>query len=193
VTPRIPPLPPDERDDEVAQLLASMRIGGGELNIFATLARHPELFRRWATFGGTLLLGGTLAPRDRELLILRTAWLCRAEYEWRQHVAIALAAGVTQDEVDRIGTGAAGEAEGGAGAGAAGGWSDDDAALLRAADELHTGSVISDETWDRLAARLDQRQLIEVCMLVGQYHLVAFTVNSLGVEPEPGLPPFPSG
>jgi 4-carboxymuconolactone decarboxylase len=184
-TPRIPPLPPEDRDEEVTQLLASMRLGDGELNIFATLARHPKLFQRWATFGGTLLLAGTLVPRDRELLILRTAWLCRAEYEWRQHVAIALAAGLTQDEIDRIAT-----AEGSTDTD---GWSDDDAALLRAADELHASAVITDETWAQLAARLDERQLIEVCMLAGQYHLVAFTVNSLGVEPEPGLPPFPGG
>jgi alkylhydroperoxidase family enzyme len=53
-----------------------------------------------------------------------------------------------------------------------------------AADELHDHSRISDGTWAELAAGYDEQQLIEVCMLVGNYHLVAFTLNSLGVELE---------
>lgn len=62
-----------------------------------------------------------------------------------------------------------------------------DAALVRAADELHADQVISDETWAELAERYDDRQLIEVPMVVGQYHLVAFTLRSLRIQPEPGV------
>jgi 4-carboxymuconolactone decarboxylase len=182
MAPRIPPLPADERDPRVEEVLAVLRApDGGELNIFTTLARHPKLLRRWAEFGGTLLAGGLLPSRDRELLILRTGWRCRSPYEWGQHVLIGLASGLQQDEIDRIPAGPD-----------APGWSADDAALLRAADELHDEHRISDDTWAVLASRLDERQLIEVCMLVGQYHLVAFTLNSLGVEPEPGLPGMPA-
>jgi alkylhydroperoxidase family enzyme len=65
------------------------------------------------------------------------------------------------------------------------------AALLRAADELHADAYITDPTWKVLAEHLDERQLIEVCMVVGQYHLVAFTLNSLGVELESDAAPFP--
>ena len=180
-TPRIPPLPREGRDPRTEELLAALRRPDGtELNIFATLARHPRLFKRWSAFGGTLLYGGELSPRDRELLILRTAWHCDAHYEWGQHVAIALAAGLAEDEVERVASGPE-----------APGWSDDDATLLRAADELHAASRISDPTWAALAARLDEQQLIEVCMVVGQYHLVAFTLNSLGVEGEGELPSIP--
>ena len=178
--PRVPPLPEDERDPEVAQLLDSLRIDGTELNIFATLARHPQLFRRWLAFGGTLLYSGELPARDRELLILRTGWHCRADYEWGQHVRIARDAGVTDDEIGRVVAGPDAD-----------GWSPADAALLRAADELHRDASITDATWSALAERYDQRQLIELCMLVGQYHLVAFTLNALGVEREPGVDGLP--
>jgi len=156
------------------------RPDGSDLNIFATLAHHPKLFRRWSAFGGTLLYGGRLPERDRELLILRTGYLCGAEYEWGQHVVIARGAGLAEAEIDRVAAGPDAE-----------GWSLTDRALLLAADELHHDSRISDETWAALTASYDVQQLIEVCMVVGQYHLVAFTLNSLGVEPEPGLPPFP--
>ena len=183
MSPRIPPLAAAERTPEVAELLAPMqRPDGSELNIFATLARHPKLLRRWSAFGGTLLYRGRLSARDRELLILRTGYRCRAHYEWAQHVEIGRAAGLDDDEIARVAAGPD-----------APGWSTDDAALLRAADELHDDNRIGDATWAALAGRLDEQQLIEVCMTVGQYHLVAFTLNSLGVEPESDdLPELPA-
>lgn len=182
VPPRIPPLAAEDREPEVADLLAGFRnLEGNELNIFATLGRHPSLLRRWAAFGFELLGRGRLDARDRELLILRTGYLCRAPYEWAQHVEIARAAGLDDAEVERVADGPD-----------AAGWSVEDASLLRAADELHHDSRIGDDTWALLAERFDDQQLIEVCMVVGQYHLVAFTVNSLGVELESSdLPELP--
>lgn len=180
---RIPPTTEADRDERTEELLAAFRREDGtDLNIFATLAHHPKLLKRWSAFGGTLLFGGRLPARDRELLILRTAWLCKAEYEWGQHVLIGRHVGITDDEIERI-----------PGSEISGGWGPKEQALLRAVDELHERSVISDETWDVLAADYDYQQLIEVCMVVGQYHMVAFTLNSLGVELEstPGLARFP--
>lgn len=54
-----------------------------------------------------------------------------------------------------------------------------------AADELHDRRVITDRTWRALAAQLTERQLVELCFLVGHYEMLAMTLNSLGVEPEP--------
>jgi len=71
------------------------------------------------------------------------------------------------------------------------GFSREDAALLRAADELHAHAKISTATWDLLAERHDERGLIEIAMLVGHYHLVAFTLNSLEVELDEGLEGLP--
>jgi alkylhydroperoxidase family enzyme len=183
MAPRIPPLPVDDRDPEVAELLQTYaRPDGSELNIFTTLARHPRLLKRWGAFGGVLLYRGQLSDRDRELLILRTGYRCRARYEWGQHVMIGRAAGLTDDDIARIAAGPDAD-----------GWSGGDADLLRAADELHDDQCIGDATWARLAARYDEQQLIEVCMTVGQYHLVSFTLNSLGVEPESDdLPDLPA-
>jgi 4-carboxymuconolactone decarboxylase len=179
--PRILPLPREGGDPRTEELLASLRSpDGSELNIFATLAHHPRLLKRWSAFGGVLLYTGELPARDRELLILRTAWLCDAHYEWGQHVAVALAAGATAEEIERVAAGPHTP-----------GWSNDDAVLLHAADELHTDSCISDPTWAALAQRYDEAQLIELCMVVGQYHLVAFTLNSLGVQGEGELPTIP--
>ena len=180
--PRIGPLPEAQWDDAVRELLASRAADGPVQNIFSTLARHPELFRRWMGFAGKLLLAGMLPARDRELLILRTGWNCGSDYEWGQHVRIGRMAGLSVDEIARIPQGPD-----------ATGWAPFDATLLRAADQLHAQSFISDQTWEELARRYDERQLIEVPMLVGNYHAVAFTLNSLGVEREEGVVPLPAG
>lgn len=181
---RIPPLAPERRDERTEALLASLRAPGtdGDLNLFATLAHHPKLLKRWSGFGGVLLYGGELPHRERELLILRTAWNCGAAYEWGQHVRIGLAAGLTRDEIAAVATDDPGDDQG---------WSAADAALLRAADELHLDARIGDATWAALARTWDEAQLIELCMVVGQYHLVAFTLNSLGVQREEGVEGLP--
>lgn len=151
---------------------------GPTVNIFATLARHPGLFRKWLPFGGKLL-AGKLPARERELLILRTGWRCRAEYEWAQHVPIARRAGLTDEEIERVKAGPD-----------APGWDRFDAVLLRAADELKDDSCITDATWSALAERYDERELIEVPMVVGHYLLVSGVLNSLGVPLEPGVVGF---
>jgi 4-carboxymuconolactone decarboxylase len=182
--PRIQPLPEPEWSGDVAQILNALPQGAdapmGSYNIFRTLARHPELFRSWAPFGGYLLTGGELPPRDRELLILRTAARCGSSYEWGQHVRIALGVGLDRETIDRIVAGP--EADG---------WSDHQAALMRAVDDLHETARISDEAWEALNRSYSDVQLIELTMLVGQYHLVAFALNSLGVELDEGLEELP--
>jgi alkylhydroperoxidase family enzyme len=176
---RIAPLPEQDRDQRTSELLAPLEMDGTTLNIFTTLVRHPRVFKRWSAFGGTLL-AGDLPARDRELLILRTAWNCGADYEWGQHARMARSVGLGDDEITAV----VDDSD-------ASEWSDLEAALLTACDELHRTSSISDEVWSVLVEHYDDRQLIELCMVVGQYHLVAFTLNALGVEREPGVEGFP--
>jgi hypothetical protein len=78
-TPRVAPVPREQWDDEVREILAASQMGGRVLNIFQTLAHHPKLMKRWLVFGNHVLFKSTLSPRERELLILRTGWNCRAE------------------------------------------------------------------------------------------------------------------
>jgi alkylhydroperoxidase family enzyme len=171
---RVAPVPPEERSEAVNEVLATMPADGGDVpNIFTTIAHHPRLLRRWSAFGGVLLFRGELSGRERELLILRTAWNCQAHYEWDHHVAIGRGAGLSDDEIARVTEGPDAD-----------GWTDGEAALLRAADELHDHDRIDDATWAALATDHSRSQLIEICMVVGQYHLVAFTLNSLGVQLE---------
>jgi alkylhydroperoxidase family enzyme len=136
--------------------------------IVLTMLRHPNLFARQTDLGLQLLSQGALSGRDRELAILRTGWICQAPYEWGEHVLIAKSLGITSEEIERITAGSD-----------APGWSEHDRALLRAAEELHETAMISDLTWQSLAKSLDDRQLIELPVVIGQYQTVAYYQNSL--------------
>ena len=174
--PRVAPLADADIDPELR-----VRFGDGPiLNIFRTLAHHPALAKRWLVFGNHVLAKSTLAPREREIAILRIGWLCRSGYEWGQHVVIARAAGLGDEEIARIAEGPE-----------APGWSALERALLRACDELHADAFVSDATWAALSQHLDTQQLIDLVFTVGQYTLVSMALNTLGVQPEPGLPPLP--
>jgi 4-carboxymuconolactone decarboxylase len=178
---RIRPVPHIERKNHIRELLDQSSAGTGpDANIFTTLVKAPGLFRRWLPFGGKLL-NGKIPARDRELLILRTGWNCRAEYEWAQHARIALHCDLTAGDVVRVTLGPDDAS-----------WSGFEATLLRAADELHDTWTLSDSTWSSLATRYDTQQLIELPMLVGHYHMVAMTLNALGVELDEGLTGFPT-
>ena len=106
-------------------------------------------------------------------MILRVAANCDSEYERRHHERLARRAGLTADEIARVA----------AGPGAAG-WSERDATLLRAVDELHADRRISDGVWARLAAERSDADLIELCMLVGHYEMLAMTIESLRIQPD---------
>jgi len=136
--------------------------------IVRTMLRHAELFAVHTDVGLHLLARGALSLRDRELAVLRIAWLCQAPYEWGEHVMVGKRFGLTSDDIARVTDGPD-----------AGGLDEHESAILRAVDELHGDAMISDATWGTLAKRLDERQLIELPIIVGQYQTVTYYQNSL--------------
>jgi alkylhydroperoxidase family enzyme len=147
--------------------------GSGPPHVFTTLARHRRLFRAWLRFAGRLMPFGTLPRRDTELVILRVSVNCGNDYEWGHHVALGRRAGLSPQQIERVGEGPE-----------APGWSARERTLLRAVDELGRDHVVADETWTELRGTYSERQLIELCLLAGHYEMLAGTLNSLGVRPE---------
>ncbi|MFZ0170248.1 MAG: carboxymuconolactone decarboxylase family protein [Acidimicrobiales bacterium] len=173
---RIAPVPLEELGPlarVVARVVGRATIGEPP-RVFTTLGRHRRLFRSWLPFAGTMLLRTRLPRADVELVVLRTACNCSAPYEWVQHVPLARRAGLGETVIAAVSA-----------------WQENDAlsprqrVLLAATDELHTGHVVRDKTWGELNSTFDERQVIELCMLVGHYEMLAMTLNSLGVQPEP--------
>ena len=173
---RTPPVTPGELGPlgRIATWIGRRATHGESPRVLTTLARHRRLFRRWLPFAAGLLRGTELPRKDVELVILRTAWNCASWYEWAQHVSQAVAAGLDPTTPVRVMNGAGDD-----------GWTPRQRALLLGTDELHESQVISDATWELLADELGERELLELCFVVGHYEMLAMALNSLGVEPEP--------
>jgi alkylhydroperoxidase family enzyme len=178
MAPRIAPV--RDPDPETADLLSKTLVGDGPpLNVFTTLARHPRLLKRFNVLGGFFLTRGSLPARDREIVVLRSAWRSGSEYEFGQHVLIGRRSGLTDAEIDAL---AKERAD----------WPANDAALVAVADEVDRDAVVSSATWEALRASYDEQQLIEVILLAGFYRMLAGLLNTLGVERDEGVPGWPS-
>jgi len=173
--PRVSPLPEAERSAEQRELAARFA-SLGMANAVGTYLRYPALAAAILPYTEYLLTASTLPPRHREILWLRTAWLARSNYLWAHRVPAARRAGLTTKEIERI---AAGPDDPN--------WEPFEAALLRAADELHVDAFVSDATWELLAERYDANQLTDLVYGVGEITMHADVANTLRIEIEPGI------
>jgi alkylhydroperoxidase family enzyme len=179
--PRVPPLHPREWTDEQRKLIAAHAdITQPILNLYATMLHHPQMYASRLKFGSYLQRDSLLPPKTRELVIMRTAWLTRTEYEWGHHAESALQAGFSDQDIVRIAAGPD-----------APGWSEEHAAVLRAVDELRSEAFVSDKTWKTLAQYYDTKLLIDIIYTSGGYTMTAIAINSLGVQLEPGYSALP--
>ncbi len=179
--PRILPLAPEDFGEDALRIASLLRKtfslpeNADVPDAVATMIRHPLLYQAQMEFVARRFPLLVLDRRDFELLVLRTAWICRSDYLWGEHVKMGKAVGLANDEIERIANGADAPV-----------WNDRDRAILRAVDELHDHAIISDLTWAELEKALDDRQLIELLHIVGFHHEIAYTYNSLGVRLIPG-------
>jgi alkylhydroperoxidase family enzyme len=152
----------------------------GTVNIVRTIAHHPKILGPFLGFAGALALEGVLSRRISELLALRAIWNCQSAFEWGHHVVFARAAGLSDEEIQRIPFGPD-HAD----------WSEDDRLLLRAADELHSRQDLTPETWSSLRKIYSDAQLVELPFVVGQYTMLSMVAGATGVPVEAGLEPLP--
>jgi 4-carboxymuconolactone decarboxylase len=172
--PRVVPLDKSEWTNEQTEVMVAITARKPmyeRLNIFRVLVRHPVALRAfqewlWHIHGSS----NTLGLRERELAVLRTGYLCQSGYEWAQHVRIAREMGFSNAEIDAVKIGATAD-----------NWSSEDAAILRACDELHSDQFVSDDTWRLLCGFLGEQQRMDLVFTVGQYTLVSMFLNSFGV------------
>jgi alkylhydroperoxidase family enzyme len=177
---RVPPLKKEELDQSAWDVVNDIRKTIGlppatDMPGYGlTMAKHPAIFRRQLEMG-TAIFTGKLPARERELAVLRIGWLLRAPYEWGEHVDIGQRFGVSKEEIARViqGSGAPG-------------WTEHEAAILKAVEEILSIKTITDATWATLAKTWDELQLLEFPMMVGQYVCTAIVQNTLRIRLEEG-------
>jgi alkylhydroperoxidase family enzyme len=186
-TPRITPLEPPY-DPETGKMLERWMPPGGTIEplaLFRTLAIHGELMSRMRPLGSGILNHGQVAPRDREIVLHRTCARAGAEYEWGVHaVAFAEQVGLSAEQLAAT--------AGGAGAADDPSWSEQDALLVRLADELHDTATVSEDLWAQLATRYSDQQLLELVVTAGWYRTIAYVTNAARVALEPWAARFPN-
>jgi alkylhydroperoxidase family enzyme len=139
-----------------------------------------DLCRKFQAMSAHFVQNYRIPLREKELLILRTAYLSRAQYQWGRHYNTGRRAGLTDEDIARIVEGPD-----------AAGWTPFEAVLLRAADEMHTSRFISEPTWKALAERYSDQYLLEIVLIVGNYTMLAIYQNTIGMPLEPGLRVMP--
>ena len=178
--PRIKPVTdPDEETAEILAKTSPAGYSGPALNVFTTLAKHPKLLKRFNLLGGFFLGRGLLPERDRELVILRSAWRSGSEYEFGQHTLIGRRLGLTDKKIRAL---ARADSE----------WNGKDRVLVAVADEIDRDAVLSDATWEALLGFYDEKQAMEVILLAGFYRMLGGLLNTARVERDPDVPGWPS-
>ena len=152
---------------------------GTGIAVGRTFARHPKLNAVRGGRANFILRVSALQPRHREMLILRTGWNAKSEYEWAQHVGnVGRARDYGLEPVNIA-------------KGPDAGWDTFEAAILRAADELYRDSFVSDATWKALSSRFDEAAMMSAVFTASSYRATAMALNAFGVQLEPGDERFP--
>lgn len=179
---RIDPLVPPYEPAVAAQLESMMPAGVPPIGLFRAFARNlpmAEAMGGWGRYELSKRL--SLSMRQREIVIDRVTARCGCEYEWGVHLAFfGDRVGFTAEQKRSITSGAPGDAC----------WSGEEAALLRAVDELHDHADIGDATWSALAAVLTTEQILDLLMLAGWYHAISYAANVARIPLEDGAPRF---
>ena len=167
-------------EPDVAEVLQAL---GPPLALFRVFARRPARARGILGWGRYYLSRNlALTMRDRELVILRTTALLRAQYEWGIHVAAyADKARLDGDQIRSVTRGSADDAC----------WSDPrDRAVLRAVDELCRSHDLSDAAWQALVEAVGEDGAIDLLLLRGWYHGISFVARAARLPDEPDTPTF---
>lgn len=173
-TVRVPPLAVEKFSEEQASLVGDWK----HLTFSRVLINSPRMYRTFVTHLAELIAHTDLPPRDRQIICLRMLELCHDVYEKTHHITISQKVGLSSAEISAFITGQGP------------GLTAFDRVVLAATEELFRDQRISDTTWNKLAERYSQQQLMEVVFLAGCYQTMAMLTKSFGMELEPELESF---
>ncbi|MCM5569731.1 carboxymuconolactone decarboxylase family protein [Burkholderiaceae bacterium FT117] len=172
---RLKMLPAQPEDPAVAAMFDEVRARGVRPpNLYRVIGHAPEMLRAWLDFAWPLRLNAKTSRRIRELLILRGAQVSGANYEWVHHTKMALAAGVSQAQIDALADWEGSDL-----------FDAEEKAVLRLAQEVTAGPAASAEAIDGLKkVGFDEAAIVELTLTASFYVCVARFLLSMDVELE---------
>lgn len=176
----MPPLRPEETNAEARSFLARWTGGifrNAEANpVLLTFAHHPALADAFSQLNIHLLSANTLPVKQRQIAIMRTAWLCKATYMWSSHLNTSVACGLSPEMFEPIKTGADHSY-----------FTEFERAVVQATDELVNDRTLVDETWNALMREWSEQQMLDFLFTVGVYVTTAGVMRATGVQRNPDL------
>lgn len=174
------PLEPDAWSDEARAMFARWTTGpfkdAGKNPVLKTFVHAPKLADLFSQLNLHLLLTNSVPVRQRQIAIMRTAWLCKARYMWSSHLRTSMGFGLEPELFRPLQAGADDPY-----------FTDFERTVIRATEELVNDRLIGEANWRALCAEWSDEQLLDFMFTVGAYVLVAGVMRSTGVEREPEL------
>ena len=168
----------DEKDrPEFAALVEKFRSGrrGRLINIYRMLLNSPALAESWFNHSNAVRWKTALDGRLREIVIIRLGHLTGSQYVLRQHVpALALADGVSVAECAALADWRASQF-----------FDARERSALAYADVMTREIVVPDDIFAEVARHFDQRQIVELTVLIGSYNMNARVLQALELDLEP--------
>jgi len=162
----------NQASPEVKELFQRIEDNGAKvINLYRAIANSPHVIRNLIKLGNSLISKTDLSPKLRELTIMRIAKLCDCEYEWVQHTPIALHSGVSQTQLDVIGSWKESNA-----------FTDEERAVLQYVDEVAQNVKVADNTFEALGQHLSEREIVELNLAIGWWGMLARLLVPLEVE-----------
>jgi AhpD family alkylhydroperoxidase len=165
---------------ELADLVERFRAGrrGRLINIYRMLLNSPPLAESWFNHSNAVRWRTALDGRLREIIIIRLGHLTRCEYVLRQHVpSLALADGLTREECDALADWQATKF-----------FDERERAALAYADTMSRDIAVPDPVFAAVKRHFDDRQIVELTVLVGTYNMNARVLRALELDLEPVAP-----
>jgi alkylhydroperoxidase family enzyme len=178
--PRMPPVRPEDFTEETRAFFR--RWTGGIFSnadknpVLLTFAHHPKLAEVFSQFNIHLLSTSTLPVKQRQIAIMRTAWICKANYMWSSHLNTSVVCGLSPDMFRPIQVGADDPY-----------FTEFERSVIRATEEIVRDHKISDTNWQALMAEWNNQQMLDFLFTVGAYVAIAGVMRSTGAQRTPDL------
>lgn len=178
--PIMPPVRQDELTDEMRAFLDKWTGGifrGADSNpVLLTFAHHPKLADLFSQFNIHLLSSNTLPVKQRQIAIMRVAWVCKATYMWSSHLNTSVRCGLQPDMFRPIQVGAGDPY-----------FTEFERVVIRATEELIDDRKVGAENWVVLMSEWNNQQMLDFLFTVGAYVTAAGVMRSTGVQRNPDL------
>lgn len=171
------PLIEEKDHPELGELIAKIKgaRGGRLINVYRLMLHSPMVANAWFEFNQAVRYGTEIDGQSREIAVIRVAILNNVEYVQRAHgPAYALKEGLTPEQVTAIADWQPSKL-----------FNEQQRTLLAYTDAMTQNIVVADDVFAAMRKHFNERQTVEITMLIGTYNMFTRVLQALKIDPEP--------